>query len=139
MTGDITINGLDAYRRWGISLTDGARVELMTPPPAKDYITNDSPLEDGQQYVTDPPPRTDARDLQLALHFTARSVTEFLQRYADFCQLLEGRVIDLTDNATHTTYHLVYRSVQQYSAYLGGIAKFVLKVTEPNPADRAQH
>jgi len=139
MTGEIKINGYDAYTKWGVSLTDGARTALMTPPAAKDYITNDSPLEDGKQYAddTDSLPKTDAREISLSMHFCAASKTQFLTRYNAFCtDILNGRKIELTDNATGITYHLRYKSCSQYSAFFGGMAKFTLKVAEPNPANR---
>lgn len=139
MKGEIKINGFDAWVKWGVSLTDGARTALMTPPAAKDYITNDSPLEHGQQYVTDTDslPKTDAREVSLPLHFCATSQTQFLTRYNAFCtDILAGRKIELTDLVTGITYHLLYKSCSQYSAFFGGIAKFTLKVEEPNPESR---
>lgn len=139
MTGEIKINGMDAYTKWGLSLTDGARTALMTPPAAKGYITNDSPLEHGQQYVTDTDslPKTDAREVSLPIHFCATSKAQFLSRYNAFCtDILAGRKIELTDLATNITYHLLYKNCSQYSALFGGIAKFTLKVVEPNPENR---
>lgn len=139
MTGEIKINGYDAYTKWGLSLTDGSRAALMTPPPAKDYITNDSPLEHGTQYAddTDSLPKTDAREISLSLHFCANGETQFLTRYNAFCtDILTGRKIELTDLVTGTTYHLLYKSCSQYSAFFGGIAKFTLKVVEPDPSNR---
>lgn len=139
MKGEVYINGQDAYTRWGLSLTEGALAAILTPPPSKDYITNDSPLEDGTRYALTEAslPHTAQRELTLPVHFAAPDRETFLNRYAAFCtEVLEGRKIDLSLPATGKTYHLLYKQCTQYSHIFGQLAKFSLKVVEPDPTDR---
>lgn len=41
LTGQLKINGKDAYTTWGVSMDDTSLSALMTPPAVKPYITND--------------------------------------------------------------------------------------------------
>ena len=41
------INGRNIWSTWGAELMDGALEAILTPPPVKDYIENDSRLEHG--------------------------------------------------------------------------------------------
>lgn len=43
------INGRNIWSTWGAELMDGALEAILTPPPVKDYIENDSRLEHGIQ------------------------------------------------------------------------------------------
>lgn len=140
MKGEITINGKDAWTEWGLSLTDGALAALMTPAPAKDYLSNASRLEAGTRYIADSSvniPPTDEREITLPIHFTANNKETFLTRYKAFCEILKDRKIDLYVAATSETYHLLYKSCTSYTHIFGGIAKFSLKVVEPDPTNRS--
>lgn len=119
---------------FGASLSEGAYEALLTPPPVKDYIRNSSPLQAGSQYL--PQTRTDEQQLSLPIHFTASSKEEFLSRYGQFCEVLSQGKIDLYVEELGLTFHLLYKSCNSYNHYFGGIAKFVLKVIEPNPTNR---
>ena len=63
-------------------------------------------------------------------------------RYRAFTDELKKGVIDLTlhvwEGGTFfkETYHFVYLSCSQYSEFNGRLAKFVLKLNEPNPGNR---
>ena len=48
------INGRNIWSTWGAELMDGALEAILTPPPVKDYIENDSRLEHGIQITSSP-------------------------------------------------------------------------------------
>lgn len=133
----LRINGVDVKTQYGMSLSSGALAALMTPPPAKDRVTNKSRLEHGARVISaQGTEKIDERQLSLPVHFVANSEVQFVERYNRFCAMLAGGVlqIELTlPSGKIMSYLTYYQSCTQYSHYFGGIAKFILKVTEPNP------
>lgn len=130
-----------AKERWGVTLAETSLTALMTPPPAKDYITSASRLEHGKRtYAANA--KTAERDVQLVFALQAPTLAQFLMRYNAFCEELKKGQIDLTVRISEggsymqTTYHLYYTSCSQFSEYNGRLGRFVLKLNEPNPEDR---
>lgn len=142
MTGELKINGQDAYTTWGISLQDGGLSALMTPAPCKAYVSNKSRLEHGARYVSENNnvslARLDERQITLPFNMTAKTKTQFLQRYASFCEVLKAGKLDIwTKYQPTVVYHTLYTSCTQYGQYQQEMGKFSLKLTEPNPSNRA--
>lgn len=134
--GVLYINGNDAYTTWGISLSDTAVSALITPPALKDRITNESRLEHGRRVINDNPKKM-AREVTLDMHMTAASSTEFLTRYAQFCSVLENGQLNITTAyQPNVTYKMLYLSCTQYSEFHRQLAKFSLRLLEPNTNDR---
>lgn len=140
MKGVFYINGRDAYEAWGITLDSSALSALMTPPPAKDYITGKSRLEHGTRYVTDSDKvKVNERSIALTFNLTAGTETEFFKRYGEFCEELRKGVLEIkTAYQPDTVYRTVYVSCSQFTQFMRGIAKFSLKLTEPDPTDRVE-
>jgi hypothetical protein len=135
MKGEITINGVDAYVKWGITLSDSGIATLMQPVPLKDYIESKSRLRDGKSVINTV--KRDERSLSLPFSITAPTREAYLERYASFCQELEKGVLNIWMKYTpDKTYKCIYRSCSQFSQFLGGIANLTLKVDEPDPSDR---
>ena len=142
----VYINSTDytAEQRWGIIFSGEALTALMTPAGKKEYIKNESPLMDGEEILSvgDYTPKTAARDVQLMIGLRARSFGQFLTNYRSFVSELEKGTFDITVHAWEgndwfrETYHLNYVSCSQYSEFNGRLAKFVLKLREPNPKNR---
>ena len=137
---DVTlyINGKDAYKEWGVTLVNSSSLSaLMTPPAVKDRISNESSLEHGTRYITDNTAKISKREISLALQFSAPSEDIFLVRYNSFCKELTEEWINIyTSFDTATLYKCLYQSCSQFTQYQRGIAKFTLKLVEPNPTDR---
>lgn len=137
MTGELYINGKDAYTTWGISMDDTALSTLMTPAPNKEFIENKSRLQDGKQVVS-VNPKADERSLTLQINLTAKDEAQFFARYVLFCKELETGVLNIrTKYQPDITYKTIYLSCSQFSQFMRGIGKFSLKLNEPNPKDRA--
>ena len=136
LKGQLKINGKDAYLTWGISMDDTSLSTLMTPPSVKQYITNDDRTKHGKEYLHTPV-YVESRDLTLQLNLTAKDEEQFFTRYASFCDVLAKGVLDIeTSYQKGIIYHCVYQSCSQFSQFMRGIGKFVLRVTEMNPNNR---
>lgn len=136
MVGELFINGKDAYTTWGISLDDTALSALMTPAPIKDLIENKSRLEHGKRVITTNP-KIDERTLTLQMNLSAPSRYIFFTRYYSFCAELETGVLNInTMYQPNIMYRTIYLSCQQFSQFMQGIGKYVLKLNEPNPYNR---
>lgn len=137
MTGDLLINGVDAYTEYGISLSDGAISTLLTPPPLKDFIENEAREENGKTVILNTPV-FNSRDIALNIHLTASSDEDFFTKYSAFCEVLKTGSLNIQiKQQEDVIYRCIYQSCSQFSQLLFGIAKFTLKLTEPNPANRS--
>lgn len=134
--GELHINGQDAYTRWGISFDQTALSTLMTPSPNKAYIENKSRLEDGKRVIVHNP-KVDERSVTLTFNLTAKSEDEFFTRYNSFCEELKKGYMEIeTKYQENVIYRMVYESCTQFSQLIREIAKFSLKLTEPDPTNR---
>lgn len=132
------INGKNAYTTWGIFLEDGALSALMTPPPSKAFISNTYRSKDGKRIVRNNP-RVDERDITLPFCMTAATEEAFLSNYASFCEeLATGWLIINTHFQPDVYYRCSFTSCTQFSQFARQIAKFSLKLNEPDPTNRAK-
>ena len=137
MTGELFINGKDAYSTWGISMDDTALSALMTPAPNKELIENKSRLEHGKRVVT-ANPKKDERNLTLQINLTAPDKDTFFARYDSFCSELDTGVLNIkTKHQSNVVYKTIYLSCSQFGQFMQGIGKSVLKLNEPNPNNRS--
>lgn len=136
MKEELYINGKDAYVTWGISMDETSLSALMTPAPNKALIENKSRLEHGKRVIASNP-KKDERNLTLQINITAPDKDTFFARYDSFCNELDSGVLDIkTKYQPATVYRTVYQSCQQFSQFMQGIGKFILKLNEPNPKNR---
>jgi hypothetical protein len=142
-TGELFIkdkngNWKDAYTNWGLSLTDGALSALMTPPPIKALIESTYRKKAGKVVIMKDVKPAD-RDLTLPVHFTAKTKADFYSRYSAFCEILQtGKLEIKTSHQPTIVYRFIYVSCQQFSQFVERIAKFVLKLNEPDPTNRGE-
>ena len=135
--GELYINGVDAYTEYGMSLESSALSALMTPPPNKELIENKSRLEHGKRVVNSNT-KVDERELNLQFHITAKNRTDFFNKYSKLCGLLElGEIEIKTSYQSDVLYRMNYISCTQFSQFRLGMAKFTLRLNEPNPKNRS--
>lgn len=137
MSGELFINGQDAWATWGIMMDDTSLSALMTPPAIKDFPKNSSRLESGVRYIVSQP-KWKEREITLSLQFHADTMTQFLSHYNAFCQnvLATGKLTIRTKYQSDVYYHFIYNSCTQYRQFMFKIAKFSLRLTEYNPESR---
>lgn len=136
MTKDININGKNARDEWGVFLTDSSLSELLTPPPMKELPSNESRLEHGKRVITGNQKIKD-RTITLSLNFVADTEEEFWAHYISFCrELAKGRIAIVTRYNPDVTYYMDYLDCSQFQQFRRGMAKYSLKLNEPNPNNR---
>ena len=130
---------MDAYASWGIFMDDTALSTLMTPAPNKEFISNKYRAKDGKRIIKHNP-RLDEREITVSFCMSAKSESVFLANYAKFCDevLAKGEMVINTSFLPDTYYRCVYLSCTQFSQYMRELAKFSLKLNEPDPSDRAE-
>lgn len=134
--GELFINGVDAYEEYGISLQSSGLSALMTPPQNKEYIENKSRQEHGKRVVVDNH-KIDEREITIQFNMKATTKEKFLAQYSKFCQVLAQGKLDIsTPYQPNVVYRTIYLSCTQFSEYRLGLAKFALKLNEPNPTNR---
>ena len=118
---------------YGAFLEESSLSALLTPAPMKDNPNDDSPLYHGVRYDS-ATPRRNKRELTLVIGFKAKDFETFLSNYGEFCtDILSNQYFTLTCEAG--TFNLLYKSCTQVEEWAkSGVAKFSLKVIEPNPA-----
>lgn len=137
MTGELFFNYYDADDTWGIIMWQGAFSALITPPPAKSYIINESRTRTGKEYDTTLV-RMDERQLSLPLAIRATSRDAMYRQLMAFSQsVLETGMINITTKyQQNVVYRCVYKSITQLTEFNGRLAKFILTLVEPDPSDR---
>lgn len=138
MVGKLYINGIDAYTAWGVTLGATGLSKLMTPAGNKEYIKNASRLEHGSRLIANNP-KMDEREVQLDINLCADTEAEFFAKYAAFCEVLaHGKITINTCYQPNVHYKMYYINCTQFAQYHRGIAKFTLKLVEPNPNNREE-
>lgn len=139
LKGQLYINGKDAYLTWGIFLDETALSALMTPAPNKEFISNKYRSKDGKSVIKHNP-RLDEREITLPFNMTAKDSDTFLMNYARFCEevLAKGELVISTRFQPNVWYRCIYLSCTQFSQCIREMAKFSLKLNEPDPSDRGE-
>lgn len=136
MTGELKINDKDAYTEWGVSPSEGAYAALRTPPGKKERVVNESRLQHGVRYEGDVE-RWAERELTLPIHIVGSGQTDLNRKYDAFVRdVLEPGVLTI-EHAMNpgVRYKCLYVACSSYYEDCG-IAKFQLRLREPNPNDR---
>ena len=137
MTGELFINGTDAYTAYGMSLEDGGLERLMTPAPNKQPVTNKNVVTDGASVVGVTVGCKDERTLSIPFHIIAADQSDFLTKYAALCAVLDNGIVSISTRwQPNVVYHFIYIDCQQYQQFINGMAKFMLSLYEPNPSNR---
>ena len=127
----VTINGKTLN---GISLDSSSLGQLMAPPPMKDRVQSESRIEHGTRVVTDDTPYVASRDFTLNLNVSGATESDFLTNYTALCAELRTGIVNI--GVLGVTYRCTYLSCQQFSQFMRGIGKFVLRLREYNPNNR---
>ena len=139
MTGELIINGKDAYQEWGVNMGENFLDSLEEPAGLKDYVTNSSRLNDGVDYCN-VKPKTDERQLTLLFTITGSSTTDFALKKRAFFEIMYSAdvIITVPVIGVLTKFHLKYKGTT--GVYAQNVARTFCKVgfkfTEPNIRNR---
>ena len=135
MTPELTINGADALREWGVRLTGESLQNLMKPLDVKDRVSSTSRLEDGDRYIVETP-GIKAREVQVEFSVEGRTREEFIARFDKFCNTLQEGVVTLsTRYQQNVRYRLLFTSCTSFYTRRT-LCKIAVKFIEPNPRNR---
>ena len=138
MTGELFINGKDAWTEWGVNMGEGFIDAIDSFAPMKDFIENDSRLEHGKRVLVSNP-RVASREL--TLHFTIKGNSEAdyrVKRKAFEAELQKVKVDVKVPVLGNDTYHLIYlgKSISYALSRSRTISTMSSKFEEPNPTNR---
>lgn len=134
MSASMIINGTDAGTAWGVVPAPGFMAALLAPAPLKTPVQTEIRFEHGTR--TRVIPKLAKRDITMELSILANNPQQFLTRYNGFISELHKGNLDIeTDAIPDTVFHCRFVSATQFSHY-SGLAKIILKLEEPNPANR---
>lgn len=134
---DLLINGKDAYVEWGIKMGSEFLDALGAFPTIKDYVENESRLEDGKR-VTAISPKIAASDITLTFNIEGKTHNDFIEKKKSFIdELIKGDVTIQVPKNGNEVYHLLYQRGTSYAQNIMRTAcKVACKFTEANPANR---
>lgn len=140
MTGDLIINGKDAFSTWGVRMGDGFLDAIDGFNQMKDYIENESRLEHGKRIITDNA-RVDSREITLQFTIEGDSESDYRTKKKAFQTELEKGAVSIKIPVLGSeVYKLVYlgKSVSYGLSFDRRFGKVSSKFEEPNPADRSE-
>ena len=138
MRGDLYINGKDAWLTWGVNMGDDFLDAIDGFAPMKEYIENESRLEDGKRVVK-VVPKIASRELTLHFTIMGDSQRDYRHKRVAFEEELRSGFIDVrVPILGEHVYHLIY--LGKSVAYAMNVARTFCTVSakfeEPNPASR---
>lgn len=138
MTGELYINGKDAWATWGVNIGEGFLDAIDAPLQMKSYIQDESRLEDGVRIDTSSP-KVASRDITLGFTIMGSSESDYRSKKAAFqTELQKGAFTVKVPALSSDTFKLVYtgKSISYGLSKRRDFGHFTMKCTEPNPADR---
>ena len=140
MTGDLLINGKDAFSTWGVRMGDGFLDAIDGFNEMKDYIENESRLEHGKRVITDNA-KVDSREITLQFTIEGSSESDYRSKKKAFQTELEKGAVNIKIPAIgDDVYKLVYlgKSISYGLSIDRRFGKVSSKFCEPNPMDRSE-
>lgn len=136
---DLLINGTDALQTYGAHMSDDFLDNLGKPADNKEYIENDSPLEDGKQVITTGV-KTDSRTLTLTFRITGTTHADYLTKKAAFEKMLHAGALTIQVPADSAAiYRLVFNKCTSYAQNRRRTScKIAAQFTEPDPTNRSE-
>ena len=139
--GELTINGRDAFKTYGLFMTAAGLAALKAPRTPKEPVTCESRLEHGKRVILPQPgdavkPLFESREFNMEVNMTAKTAAQFEANLAALETALTAGWLKIT--TTHkpgTIYHCRYLGTSSFAQY-GRAAKMTLKFEEPNPGLR---
>lgn len=111
---------------------------IDAPLPMKDYIENESRLENGKRMITTNA-KVDSRDVTLSFTITGTSESDYRTKKKAFqSELQQGAFTVRVPSLETEVYHFVYtgKNISYGLSLDRKFGHFSVKVTEPDPTDR---
>ena len=133
MTGELFVNGKDAWDIWGVSMCVGCLETLLTPVPLYGGIGSESTPRSEKELF----PKYGERDLFLDIRIDGETREEYLQNYADFTSELQKGLLVFHAPAIKSTYKLIYNRAPKFISNVGEtFSEATFRFNEPDTSDR---
>lgn len=134
MTGDLIINGKDAWDTWKTVMDEGFLEAYLLPPPKKDYVENSSRLDNGKEVDTSNP-KVDSRELSLPFRVFGDTLDEYISNFQGVAAELSQAEVTIQVPARNINATLIYLRGVSYARDISNLTgKLSIKFDEPNPA-----
>lgn len=140
MTGDLLINGKDAFSTWGVRMGDGFLDAIDGFNEMKDYIENESRLEHGKRVITDNA-KVDSREITLQFTIEGSSESDYRSKKKAFQTELEKGAVNIKVPVLgNEVYKMIYlgKSISYGLSPDRCFGKVSSRFEEPNPMDRSE-
>lgn len=123
---------------YGITLIRGWREALLTPASVKEFVTNDSRLENGVSVIASPKyVKLNKRDVSISFFLEGSSEEDYLEKLEKFLdKIAYSGQFCLKVPCMKRVFKLVYSQCSKYGDYGLKRSNFTLKLTEYDPTDR---
>lgn len=136
MLGDLYINNQDAWGQWKVAMGSGFIENLLVPAGNKEFIENESRLENGKRVIYNNP-KVASREVTLTFNIHGDTTTEYLANYKAFVAILQAGKVTVRVPVISMTFTLIYKKSTSFA--LGRSrrsSRLVVKFEEPDPTDR---
>lgn len=136
MLGDLYINGDDAWGTYRVAMGEGFIQTLLTPAGNKDFIENESRLENGKRVVFNNP-KVASRDLTLTFNIHGDTQEEYMLNYKAFVAVLQQGKVVLRVPDLDMTFTLVHKRSSSFALDRNRLnSRLSVKFEEPDPTSR---
>ena len=136
MVGDLFINGNDAWATWRVAMGDGFIESLLTPAGTKDFVGNESRLENGKRVVFNNP-KVASREVTLTFNIHGDSTSNYLENYKAFSAVLQAGKVTVRVPVISMAFTFVYKKSTSFALGRSRMnSKLSVKFEEPDPTDR---
>ncbi len=136
MLGDLYINSQDAWATWKVAMGNGFIENLLVPAGLKEFIENESRLENGKRVITTIP-KVSSRDVTLTFNIHGDTTTEYLSNYAAFVAILQAGTVKIRVPAINMTFNLIYKKSSSFNIGRARMdSSLAVKFEEPDPTNR---
>lgn len=136
MLGDLYINGNDAWGTYRVAMGEGFIQTLLTPAGNKDFIENESRLENGKRVVFNNP-KVASRDLTLTFNIHGDTQEEYMLNYKAFVAVLQQGKVVLRVPDLDMTFTLVHNRSSSFALDRNRLnSRLSVKFEEPDPTSR---
>lgn len=136
MIGELFINGSDAWATWRVAMGEGFIENLLAPSGIKDFIENESRLENGKRVVFNNP-KVASREVTLTFNIHGDSSSNYLENYKSFSDVLQAGKVIVRVPVIDMTFTLVYKKSSSFALGRSRMnSKLSVKFEEPDPTNR---
>lgn len=136
MLGDLYINSQDAWATWKVAMGNGFIENLLVPAGLKEFIENESRLENGKRVITTSP-KVSSRDVTLTFNIHGDSTSEYLSNYAAFVAVLQSGTVRIRVPSIKMTFNLIYKKSSSFNIGRARMdSSLAVKFEEPDPTNR---